>query len=43
MTGSHAVVPGDHKSAEVLQFDTEHLQLQKVKARTRRHDSAVCT
>jgi stalled ribosome rescue protein Dom34 len=44
MTTFHAVVRVDHHSAEVLQFDAEHVQAQKVKAHahhTARHASGV--
>jgi stalled ribosome rescue protein Dom34 len=46
MPHSHAVVRIDHQQAQVLQFDAEHLQAQKVKAHsdhTRQHGSAVRT
>lgn len=46
MTTFHAVVRIDHQSAEVLQFDAEHVQAQKVKAHTHhtaQHGSAVRT
>jgi stalled ribosome rescue protein Dom34 len=46
MTTFHAVVFVDHQSAQVLQFDAEHVQAQKVKAHTHhtaRHGSAVRT
>ena len=42
----HAVVRIDHQSAQVLQFDAEHVQSQTVKAhtrQTRRHGSSVRT
>lgn len=42
----HAVVHVDHQSAQVLQFDAEHVQSQHVKAHThhtRQHGSAVRT
>ena len=42
----HAVVWIDHHSAQVLQFDAQHVQAQKVKAHshhTRQHGSAVRT
>ena len=42
----HAVVWIDHHNAQVLQFDTEHVQAQKVKAHshhTKQHGSAVRT
>lgn len=44
MTTQHAVVRIDHHSAEVLQFDAEHVQSQKIKEHahhTRKHHSAV--
>ena len=44
MTTFHAVVWIDHHSAQVLQFDAEHVQAQKIKAShhyTRQHASAV--
>ncbi len=46
MTMFHAVVLIDHQQAQVLQFDTEHVQAEKIKARTlhtRQHGSAVRT
>lgn len=46
MTTFHAVVRIDHQHAEVLQFDAEHVQSQKVKAHshhTAKHGSAVRT
>ena len=46
MTLFHAVVWIDHQSAQVLQFDAEHVQAQKVKAHshhTKQHGSAVRT
>jgi stalled ribosome rescue protein Dom34 len=42
----HAVVWIDHHSAQVLQFDAEHVQAQRVKSHyhyTRQHGSAVRT
>lgn len=42
----HAVVLIDHQKAQVLQFDAEHVQAQKVKAHshhTAQHGSAVRT
>lgn len=42
----HAVVWLDHQSAQVLQFDAEHVQAQKVKAHshhTKQHGSTVRT
>lgn len=44
MTTLHAVVFIDHTQAQVLQFDAEHVQAQKVKShtrQTRQHGSAV--
>ena len=46
MTMFHAVVWLDHHSANILQFDAEHVQAEKVKAssrHTRQHGSAVRT
>lgn len=46
MTMFHAVVWIDHQSAQVLQFDAEHVQAHKVKAHshhTAQHGSAVRT
>ncbi len=46
MSLNHAVVWTDHQSAQVLQFDTEHMQAQKVRAHTHhtaQHGSAVRT
>lgn len=46
MTTFHAVVRIDHHQAEVLQFDPEHVQSQKVKAHshhTAQHGSQVRT
>ena len=46
MTTFHAVVWTDHKSAHVLQFDTEHVEAQKVKSHshhTAQHGSSVRT
>lgn len=46
MTMFHAVVWIDHKTAQVLQFDAEHVQAQKVKAHshhTAYHGSSVRT
>lgn len=46
MTLFHAVVWLDHQSAQVLQFDAEHVQAGKVKAHTHhtaQHGSAVRT
>ncbi len=46
MSTFHAVVRIDHQSAEILQFDTDHVQAQKIKAHshhTAQHGSAVRT
>ena len=46
MTTLHAVVRIDHQGAQVLQFDAEHVQSQKIKAHThhtRQHGSTVRT
>lgn len=46
MTMFHAVVTIDHQHAQVLQFDEEHVQSQRVKASTRhsrQHGSGVRT
>lgn len=46
MTMFHAVVWLDHHSANILQFDAEHVQAEKVKAssrHTRQHGSEVRT
>lgn len=46
MTTFHAVVRIDHQQAEVLQFDAEHVQAQKVKTHTHhtaQHGSGVRT
>ncbi len=46
MTTTHAVVHIDHQSAQVLQFDAEHVQAQTVKTHThhtRQHGSVVRT
>jgi len=46
MTTFHAVVRIDHQAAEILQFDAEHVQAQKVKAHTHHtayHGSKVRT
>jgi len=46
MTTLHAVVHIDHQSAQVLQFDAEHVKSQKVKTHThhtRQHGSVVRT
>ncbi len=46
MTTFHAVVHIDHQSAQVLQFDAEHVQASKVKASSRhtaQHGSGVRT
>jgi hypothetical protein len=44
MTMFHAVVWTDHQTAQVLQFDAEHVQAQRVKAHTHhtaQHGSGV--
>lgn len=46
MPSFHAVVLIDHHAAQVLQFDAEHVKVQKVKAHdhhTRQHGSGVRT
>ena len=46
MTTFHAVVRIDHKTAEILQFDAEHVQAQRIKAHshhTAYHGSTVRT
>ena len=46
MTLSHAVVWINHQSAQVLQFDADHVEAQTVKAHThytRQHSSGVRT
>jgi stalled ribosome rescue protein Dom34 len=46
MTTFHAVAWVDHQGAQILQFDAEHVQAQKVKAHshhTRQHASSVRT
>jgi stalled ribosome rescue protein Dom34 len=46
VTTFHAVVRIDHKTAEILQFDAEHVQAQKIKAHshhTAYHGSTVRT
>lgn len=46
MTMFHAVAWIDHQGAQILQFDAEHLQAQKIKAHshhTRQHGSGVRT
>lgn len=46
MTTLHAVLFVDHQSAQVLQFDAEHVQAQKIKTHshhTKQHGSAVRT
>ena len=46
MTTFHAVAWIDHQSAQILQFDAEHVQADKVRAHshhTRQHGSAVRT
>jgi stalled ribosome rescue protein Dom34 len=44
MTTLHAVVFVDHQNAQVLQFDAEHVQAQKIKTHghhSKQHGSAV--
>ena len=44
MTLFHAVVAIDHQTAQILQFDDEHVETHKVKSHTRQtkqHGSAV--
>ena len=44
MTTFHALAWVDHQQAQILQFDAEHVQSQKIKAHsrhTRQHGSAV--
>ena len=46
MTLFHAVVQIDHQTAQILQFDAEHVQAQKIKSHshhTKQHGSAVRT
>jgi len=46
MSHSHAVVWTDHQTAQVLQFDAEHLQSKKIRSHnhyTRQHGSGVRT
>jgi stalled ribosome rescue protein Dom34 len=46
MTTVHAVLRIDHQAAQVLQFDAEHVESQKIKAsthHTRQHGSTVRT
>ena len=46
MPSIHAVVLIDHHTAQVLQFDAEHVKVQKVKAHThhtKQHGSSVRT
>ena len=46
MSLTHAIVWTDHRTAEVLQFDAEHVRAQKVRAHshyTRQHESGVRT
>ncbi|MEO8362465.1 MAG: hypothetical protein ABI672_20735 [Vicinamibacteria bacterium] len=46
MSTYHATVWLDHQTAQILQFDSEHVESQKVKARTdhtRQHGSTVRT
>lgn len=46
MSHSHAVVWTDHQTAQVLQFDAEHMRAKKIRSHnhyTRQHGSAVRT
>jgi hypothetical protein len=46
MSVTHAVVWTDHQTAQVLQFDAEHVKAQKIRAHhhyTRQHHSGVRT
>jgi hypothetical protein len=46
MALTHAIVWTDHQTAQVLQFDAEHVRAQKVRAckhYTRQHESGVRT
>jgi len=46
MSHSHAVVWTDHQTAQVLQFDSEHVRAQKIRSHnhyTRQHGSTVRT
>jgi hypothetical protein len=46
MSTIHAVLHVDHQAAQVLQFDAEHVESQKIKAHThhtRQHGSSVRT
>lgn len=46
MTMFHAVAWIDHQNAQILQFDAEHVQVQKLKSHshhTRQHGSSVRT
>ena len=46
MSHSHAVVWTDHQSPQVLQFDAEHMRVQRIRSHhhyTRQHGSAVRT
>lgn len=46
MSTIHAVLHVDHQAAQVLQFDAEHVEAQKIKAHThhtRQHGSTVRT
>jgi hypothetical protein len=46
MSLSHAVIWTDHKSAQVIQFDAEHLESQKIRSHTHhtsQHGSTVRT
>jgi hypothetical protein len=46
MSHSHAVVWTDHQTAQVLQFDAEHMEAKRIRSHnhyTRQHGSAVRT
>ncbi len=46
MSHAHAVIWTDHQAAQVLQFDSEHLQAKKIRSHqhyTRQHASGVRT
>lgn len=46
MSHSHAVVWADHRTAQVLQFDAEHVETKSIRSHqhyTRQHGSAVRT
>ncbi len=46
MSHSHAVVWTDHQTAQILQFDAEHLQAKRIRSHdhyTRQHGSTVRT